>query len=78
MQPSQDPTSISNLNYYFLKRPFTGFQQNKYWQEKTCPGVFSNEIAGLQLLLKRKLRHGCFAISFEKSLRTTFLWNTSG
>ena len=45
-------------------------------QENTCARVsFFNKVAGLRpaTLLKKRLRHRCFPVTFTKFLRTTFL-----
>ena len=40
----------------------------------------SNEVAGLQAcnFIKKRLQHRCFSVKFAKSLRASFLQNTSG
>ena len=58
-----------------LKKVFLEISQNS--QENTCATVhFFNKVAGL--LLKKRLWHRRFPVSFVKFLRTPFLQNTSG
>ena len=45
-----------------------------------CQSLFFNKVAGLRpaTLLKKRLRHRCFPVSFVKFLRTPLLENASG
>ena len=48
-------------------------------KQHLCQDLFFNKVAGLwpATLFKKSLWHRCFLANFEKSLRATFLWNTS-
>ena len=45
-----------------------------------CQSLFFNKVAGLRpsILLKMRLWHRCFPVTFATFLRTPFLQNTSG
>ena len=49
-------------------------------QKDLCQRFFFNEVAALstETLLKKRLWHRCFPVSFPKSLTTPFLQNTTG
>ena len=51
----------------------------KFTGNHLCQSLFFNKVAGLRpaTLLKKRLWHRCFALSFTKVLRTSFLQNTS-
>ena len=62
----------------FIKKVFLTICQNS--QEYTCAKVsFFNKVAGLKpaTLLKKRLWHSCFSVTFKKLLRTPFLQDTS-
>ena len=52
----------------------------KFAGNHLCRVSFFNKIAGLRsaTLLKKRLWHRCFPVSFRKFLRTPFFWNTFG
>ena len=52
----------------------------KFTRKHLCQSPFFNKVAGLRpaTLLKKRLCHSCFPVSFVKFLRTPFLQNTSG
>ena len=52
----------------------------KFTGKHLCQSLFFNKVAGLRpaALLKRRLWHRCFPVSFAKILRTPFLQNASG
>ena len=59
-----------------------GVLQNftKFTGKDQCRSLFFNKVAaGLRpaTLLKKRLRHMCFLVNFDKFLRTPFLQNTS-
>ena len=64
-------------------RGFLKISQNS--QQNTCVGISyliklqaCNFIFTPAILFKMRLRHRCFPVNFEKSLRAPFLQNTSG
>ena len=64
-----------------LKKVLLKISQNL--QEYTCTlyqGLFFTKVAGLKsaILLKKRLRRGCFPANFTKFLKIPFLQNTSG
>ena len=62
----------------FIKKVFLTICQNS--QEYTCAKVsFFNKVAGLKpgTLLKKRLWHSCFSVTFKTLLRTPFLQDTS-
>ena len=63
------PILHQNPIFYFKKQSFTGINQSKHSQQNTFPKVFFNRVAGRQLALlwKKRRRHRCFSMSFEKS-----------
>ena len=52
----------------------------KFTGKQLCQILIFSKVAGLRpaTLLKRKLWHRCFPVTFAKFPRTPFLWNTSG
>ena len=52
----------------------------KFTGKHLCQSLFYNKFAGLSpaTLIKKRLWHRCFPVSFVKLLITTFLQNTSG
>ena len=52
----------------------------KFTRKHLCQSLDFNKVAGLRpaTLLKTRLWHRCFPVSFVKFLRTPFLQNTSG
>ena len=52
----------------------------KFTVKHLCQSLFFNKVAGLRpaTLLKKRLWHRCFPMSFAKFLRIPFLQNTSG
>ena len=52
----------------------------KFTRKHLCQSIFFNIVAGLRpaTVLKERLWHRCFPMSFAKFLRTPFLQNTSG
>ena len=89
--PQKCPTTLFNMTLSVIKNQF---KKEAATRDVLCKKVFleisrnSQEFwpgLGLGLarfrpetVLKRKLRHGCFPISFVKFLRIPFLQNTSG
>ena len=52
----------------------------KFTGKNLCQILFFNKAAGLRpaTLIKKRLWHRCFPVSFLKFLRTPFIQNTSG
>ena len=50
----------------------------KFTGKHLCQRLFFNKVAGPATLLKKRLGRRCFLMNFAKSLRTSFLQNTSG
>ena len=52
----------------------------KFTRKHLCESLFFNKVAGLRpaTLLKKRIWHKCFPMSFAKFQRALFLQNTSG
>ena len=52
----------------------------KFTGKHLCQSLFFNKVVGLRpaILLKKRIWHRCFPVTFAKFLRTPFLKNTSG
>ena len=63
----------SRLEVFFKKGALKNF--SKFTGKHLCRSLFFNKVAGLTpaTLLKKRLRHRCFPVNFEKLLRTPFL-----
>ena len=44
---------------------------SQYPQEKTCVGVFFNEV------IKKRPKHRCFPLNIEKKFKNSFFYRTS-
>ena len=67
------------MNYRSVKKAvLRNFE--KFTGKHLCQSLFFNKVAGQRpaTLLKNKLWHRCFPVSFAKFLRTPFLQNNSG
>ena len=77
LQATIKMTKTSSHRRRSVKKGVPRISQNS--QENTYAKVsFWIKLQGPATLLKRRLWHKCFPVSFTKSLRTPFLQNTSG
>ena len=71
-----------SYGFYTQKQPPDVFYQKRTFEKFTgkhlCQSLFFNKVAGLRPLLKKRLWHRCFPVSFTKFLGTPFLQNNSG
>ena len=78
--------SLTHRDFEFQKQPpelfcTKGVLRNftKFAGKYMCQSLFFSKVADLRpaTLLKKRLRHRCFPVSFVKFLRTPFVQNTS-